>query len=98
MTGPDPTTFETEDPFDDSQPATSEFDLLRKNRADLFDMLFNPESVPKEPTGIEEPQSERGGTEPVDMVSDHTPVDEELGTLSDELDVGLDEVDAEVDP
>lgn len=94
---PDPTTFEDEDTMTDTEPKLTEFEILREQKRDMFAMLFDPNSVPKPPTGVEEPQSERGGTEPVDMISDHTPVDEELGTLGDELDVGLESVDAEED-
>jgi len=103
MTAPDPSTFETDEPVGfDNDPATTEFDILRRNREDMFRMLFDPESVPKAPTGVEEPQSKRGGTEPVDMLTDHSPVDDEidsieddLGLLDDELDVGLDDLEVE---
>jgi len=94
MTNPDPTLFETDESFD-TDPAFGEFELLRRQRKDMFAMLFDPDSVPKEPDGVEEPQSERGGTTDVDIISDHTPVEDELGMFDDELDVGLDELEVE---
>jgi hypothetical protein len=104
MPQPDPTRFETDDEFDMSDSVGTEREMLRKNRRDMFAMLFDPDSVPKAPTGVEEPQSEAGGTEPVDMVldfddveADSLRVEDDLALIDEELDVGLGSIGPEED-
>lgn len=68
-------------------PVLTEAGILELNRRDMEAALFDDSAVPMPPDGTEEPQSVADGTEPVDMVSDHTPVDEDI--LDVELSLGL---------
>jgi hypothetical protein len=73
---------------DDASSAVEPFDereMLDQHAADQQAKLFDPESVPRVPNGVEEGVTERGGTTLVDMMFDTTAAEVPSLRLEDDL-------------